>query len=154
MECFIGSNEPQHLYVGINYLTIYTLENLVAANSLRPSGAYMRRETNHHWFRWLFDGLLFIWPFGTSFSEILIETHIFLITKMHFKRSSAKWRSFCLGLNVLNEAGISIILLKNKQKNKLKKQANDIAVLWFFVNVTPDFNESMYIINQGYHWHW
>ena len=37
---------------------------------------------------------------GTN-SEILIEIHALSFEKMHLKRSSAKWRPFCLGLNVL-----------------------------------------------------
>ena len=37
---------------------------------------------------------------GTNFSEILIEIHIVSFKKMHLQMSSAKWRSFCLGLDV------------------------------------------------------
>ena len=51
---------------------------------------------------WTNDGILLIWPLGTNFSEILSEIHSFAFTKMHWKMSSAKWRPFCLGLNVLN----------------------------------------------------
>ena len=47
-------------------------------------------------------GILLIRPLGTNFSQILIEIHIFAFKKMHFKRSSGKWRPFCPGLNVLN----------------------------------------------------
>ena len=49
-------------------------------------------------------GILLIGPLGTNFSEILIEIHIFSFKKMHFKMSSAKWRPFCLGLNVLMQS--------------------------------------------------
>ena len=45
-------------------------------------------------------GMLLIGPSGTKFSKILIEIHIFSFKKMHLKMSSAKWRSFGLGLNV------------------------------------------------------
>ena len=38
---------------------------------------------------------------GTNFSEILIGIQTFSFKKMHLKMSSAKWRPFCLGLNVL-----------------------------------------------------
>ena len=37
----------------------------------------------------------------THSSEILYDIHIFSFNKMHLKISSAKCRSFCLGLNVL-----------------------------------------------------
>ena len=40
-------------------------------------------------------------PLGTNFSEILIEIHTFSFKTMHLKRSSAKRRQFCLGLNEL-----------------------------------------------------
>ena len=41
--------------------------------------------------------LLSIWPWGSNFSEILIEIANFSFTKMHLKISSAKWRQFCPG---------------------------------------------------------
>ena len=51
---------------------------------------------------WTNAGILLIGPLATNFSEILIEIHAFSFKKMHLKMSSAKWRQFCLGLNVLN----------------------------------------------------
>ena len=45
--------------------------------------------------------ILLIGPLGKNFSENLIGILTFSFTKMHFKMSSAKWRPFCLGLNVL-----------------------------------------------------
>ena len=54
---------------------------------------------------WTNDGLLFIGPLGTNFSEILIEILTFLFKKMRLKMSSAKWRPFCPGLNVLTHWG-------------------------------------------------
>ena len=50
---------------------------------------------------WTNAGMWSMWPLGTNFSEILIEIHIFLFKNMHLKMSYAKWRLFCLGLNVL-----------------------------------------------------
>ena len=46
-------------------------------------------------------GILLIRTFGTNFSEIWSEIHTVSFTKMHLNMSSAKWRPFCLGLNVL-----------------------------------------------------
>ena len=46
-------------------------------------------------------GLLLIGPFGTNFSEILIEILLFSFKKMRLEVSSAKSQPFCLGLNVL-----------------------------------------------------
>ena len=52
---------------------------------------------------WTNAVILLIGPLGTNFNEILLEIHIpvFSFTKIHWKMSSGKWRSFCLGLNVL-----------------------------------------------------
>ena len=50
---------------------------------------------------WNNAGILLIGPLGTNFSEILIEMLTFSFKKMWLKVSSAKWRPFCLGLNVL-----------------------------------------------------
>ena len=50
---------------------------------------------------WTNAGILLIGPLGTNFIEILIGIQTFLFKKMHLKMSSAKWRPFCLGLNVL-----------------------------------------------------
>ena len=50
---------------------------------------------------WTNAGLLLIEPLGTNFSEISIGIQTFSFKKMHLNMSSAKWRPFCLGLNVL-----------------------------------------------------
>ena len=50
---------------------------------------------------WTNAGILLIEPLGTNFIEILIGIQTFSFTKMRMKMSSAKWRPFCLGLNVL-----------------------------------------------------
>ena len=49
---------------------------------------------------WTNARLLSNGPLGRNFSEILIKIHIFSSKKMHLKMLSAKWRPFCLGLNV------------------------------------------------------
>ena len=50
---------------------------------------------------WTNVGILLIGLLGTNFSEMLIEIHPFSFKKIHLKMSSGKWRSFCLGFNVL-----------------------------------------------------
>ena len=50
---------------------------------------------------WTNAGILLIRTLGTNFSEILGEIHSFSFSKTHLKMSSAKWRLFCPGLNVL-----------------------------------------------------
>ena len=50
---------------------------------------------------WTNAGILLFGPLGTNFSEIFIKIYTFSFKKMHSIMSSAKWRPFCLGLNVL-----------------------------------------------------
>ena len=50
---------------------------------------------------WTNAGILLIGPLETNFIEISIGIQTFSFNKMHLKVSSAKWRPFCLGLNVL-----------------------------------------------------
>ena len=52
---------------------------------------------------WTNAGILLTGPLGTNFNEILIGIQTFSFKKMHLKVSSAKWRPFCLGLNLLIE---------------------------------------------------
>ena len=51
---------------------------------------------------WTNAEILLIRPLGTNFNEMLIEILTLSFMKMRLKASSAKWRPFCLGLNVLN----------------------------------------------------
>ena len=66
-------------------------------------------------------GILLIGPLGTKFSEILIGIYTFSFKKMHLKMS-AKWRLFCLGLNVSmhQEAIICIDKTRNLPSNCLQ----------------------------------
>ena len=50
---------------------------------------------------WTNAGILLIGCLGTNFSENLSVIQSFSFKKMHLKMSSAKWRPFCFGLNLL-----------------------------------------------------
>ena len=50
---------------------------------------------------WTNAGILLIGTLGINFSKISNEIRIFSFKKMGLKVSSAKWRPFCLGFNVL-----------------------------------------------------
>ena len=50
---------------------------------------------------WTNAGILLIGPLEINFSENSIEILTFSFMKMRLKVASAKWRPFCLGLNVL-----------------------------------------------------
>ena len=69
------------------------LTNIGSDNGLSPG----RRQA----IVWTNAGILLIRILGTNFSEILTEIRAFSFKKMRLEMSSAKWRPFCLGLNVL-----------------------------------------------------
>ena len=50
---------------------------------------------------WTNAGILLNGAWGTNFNEISIKILTFSFTKMRLKVLSAKWRPFCLGLDVL-----------------------------------------------------
>ena len=54
--------------------------------------------------------MLLIGPLGTNISENLIEILTFPFPKMLLKVSPAKWRPFCLDLNVLTNASEGTLL--------------------------------------------
>ena len=54
---------------------------------------------------WTNAGILLIGPLEANFSEIWIEILICSFKKMRLKVSSAKWRPYCFGLNVLTHWG-------------------------------------------------
>ena len=63
--------------------------------------------------------ILLIWTLGTDFSEILSEIHTFSFKKMPLKMSSAKWRPFCFGLNVLRSSNIQLRLKNGSVANTI-----------------------------------
>ena len=75
------------------HICVSKLTSIASENGLSPG----RRQA----IIWNNAGILSIGLLGTNFSEILIEVLIFSFKKMRLKVSSAKWRPFCLGLNVL-----------------------------------------------------
>ena len=52
---------------------------------------------------WTNARILLIGHLEIDFNEIFIEINTFSFKKIHLKMSSAKWRLFRLGLNVLRE---------------------------------------------------
>ena len=75
-------------HICISKLTILSLDN-----GLSPGRCQAIIWTNA---RLLLTGLL-----GTNFSEIWIKIQWFSDMKVHLKMSTAKWRPFCLGPNLL-----------------------------------------------------
>ena len=95
---------PINLWVGIT-LTL-------TLNSWRPSDVCVSKLTiigsdnglspgRRQAILWTNYGILIIRTLETNFSEIVSKIHTFSFKKMHLKMSSAKWRLFGFGLNVL-----------------------------------------------------
>ena len=78
----------------VTHICVGKLIIIASDNGLSPG--------RHQGIIWNNAGILSIGLLGTNFSEILIEILTFSFMKMRLKVSSAKWRPFCLGLNVLN----------------------------------------------------
>ena len=77
----------------VTHICVGNLTIIVSDNGLSPE----RRQA----IIWTNAGILLIEPLETNFSEILTGIWIFSLKKMRLKMASAKWRPFCLGLNVL-----------------------------------------------------
>ena len=82
----------------VTHICVVELTIIDSDNGLSPG----RRQA----IIWTNAGVLSIGPLGTNFSEILFEIYTFSFKKMHLKMSSAKWRPFCFGLNVLTNDGL------------------------------------------------
>ena len=77
----------------VTHICIGNLTIIGSDNGLSPG----RRQA----IIWTNAEILLIGPLGTNFSEIQIGIQAFSDKKMHLNMLSAKWRPFCLGLNVL-----------------------------------------------------
>ena len=98
---------------------------------------------------WNNVGILLIGLLGTSFREILTEIHIVSLKKMHMKMSSAKFRPFCLGLNVLSSCALHV---KNTFDDKsslvvvIACAVRQLAMIW--ANVDPGLCRHMVLLGH------
>ena len=94
-NCLFGSSERMSIHWGrVKHICVSKLNSIGSDNGLSPG----RRQA----IIWTNAGILLIGTLGINFSEILIEIDTFSFKKMHLNMSNEeKWRSFCLGLNVL-----------------------------------------------------
>ena len=83
----------EHYWGRVTHICLSKLTIIGSDNVLSPGRHQAIIRTN--------AGILLIGPLGTNFSEMLIKTLTFSLKKTRLKVSSAKWRPFCLGLNVL-----------------------------------------------------
>ena len=90
----LGLNVLTH-WGRVTHICVGNLTLIGSDNGLSPD----RRQA----IIWTNAGKLSIGPLGTNFSEILIEILTYSFKKMRLNVSSAKWRPYCLGLNVLKQ---------------------------------------------------
>ena len=99
---FLNLSNSQLTHWGrVTHICVSKLSIIGSDNGLSPDRRQAIILTN--------AGILLIGPLGTDFSEILIEIQTFSFKKMRLKVSSAKWRPFCLGLNVLTDLATTTI---------------------------------------------
>ena len=90
----LGLNVLTH-WGRVTHICVSELTIIVSDNILSPG--------RHQAIIWTNAGILLIGPYEINFSEILIEILTFSFMKMSLKVSFAKWRPFCLGINVLKD---------------------------------------------------
>ena len=100
----------------VTHICVSNLTTIGSDNGLSPERHLAIICTN--------AGILLIGPLGTNFIEILVEIQIFSFMKMHLKMSSAKWRPFCLCLNVLSHI-ITTVLFEAIHTHACKPNAVD-----------------------------
>ena len=105
----------------VTYICVSKLIIIGSDNGLSPR----RRQA----IIWTNAGILLIGPLGTNFNEILCRIQTFSLKEMHLKPSSAKWRPFCLCLNVLILQSGANELMKPMKRNstwKISMQCNEL----------------------------
>ena len=114
---------------------------------------------------WTDAGILLIGPLETNFSEMWIGIQTFPLRKIHLKKLSAKWRLFCVGLNVLNFLQPSYVIantgawwnMRYPPETQLKLRFREVP----FVNNTHlicpiilTFAQSTSLILSHWVWQW
>ena len=97
---------------------------------------------------WTNAGILLIRPLGTNFSENLIGIQTFSLKKMHSKMSSAKWRPFCLGLNVLNTM-MALWLCATQEDNNPRFRRCDEGYA-FGIAILQDIDKGVPVLSAGF----
>ena len=98
---------------------------------------------------WTNDGILLIRPIGTNFSEMLIGIQMFPFNKMYLKISSAIWRPFCLGLNVLTWGSVDNNLHRAWQWRYMVDmtcQSSATKLFLFFINISKKISRKNVLI--------
>ena len=133
----------------MTHICVSDLTIIVSDNGLSPG----RRQA----IIWTNTGILLNEPLGTNLSEILIEIRTFSFKKMRLKVSSAKWRPFCLGLNVLTQWSLNTMGKTfhrwHFKMNFLKGNFSiSIPISWKFVPKGSVNNKSKMVVVMAWHW--
>ena len=83
----------------MTHICVHKITIIGSDNGLSPGRRQATIYTN--------AGILLIWTLATNFSGISTEIITFSFKKMYLKVSSAKWRPFCLRLNVFMQVLVS-----------------------------------------------
>ena len=128
-----------HIYASVK-------ETLIGStNGLSP----LKRQT----IIWTNASLLSFRTLGINGNEILIEIQAFSFKKMHLKRSSGKWRPFCLGFHVLIRVIAKVRLLEcwgpwlaiyNKKIINMQWSVRFYVSFFFHMIHCPALNEPHY----------
>ena len=117
----------------VTHICVSELTSIGSDNGLSPG----RRQA----IIWTNAWILLIGPLGTNFSEILIEILTFSFMKMCLKVSSAKWRPFCLGLNVLT------YVANIRDADDLETKGTDHHQSWYWYPgiFRPQYQKDQYV---------
>ena len=88
---------------------------------------------------WTNAGILLIGPSGRNLSEIVIEILTFSFKKMRLKVPLAKWRPFCLGLNVLTQVQVNwLAAIHIHLKIRVLRMSHSLGLLPDSIKPLPD----------------
>ena len=88
---------------------------------------------------WTNAGILLIGPLETNFIEISIGIQTFSFKKMHLKLSSAKWRPFCLSLNVFTDTYYHSIVTDGN--NETFMYCSGLSIILFVCFITHSYKQ-------------
>ena len=119
----MGKQNERPITHWVKHICVSKLTIIGSDNGLSPG----RRQA----ISWTNATMLLIRTLGTNFSEILSEIRAFSFKNMDLKMSSAKWRRFCLGLNVLmREALLCLDVILNKALPTIQCDDNKCVFVW------------------------
>ena len=123
-------------------------------------GRYMRHQTKPSLIQimacrlfWTNADTLSIRSLGITLSEIPMGIQILSFTNMHLKMSSAKWRPFCLDLNVLISFNCSWKARTTPWLSSMIEILSSVVVInWIMLTIVDGYGMYPVIKHVGYKW--